>query len=95
MPLRKEWPCWEIMKCKAEDVAKCPAFHTEKACWEAMREIDVCSYNICKDCLVYVTKQKDSILSQEEILSIMCQKGVDILGKSSCKLYQSYRDSVE
>ena len=95
MPLRKDWPCWEIMKCKPENMAKCTAFHSDKPCWEAMREMDVCSYNICKDCLVYVTKQKDSILSQEEILSIMCQKGVDVLGNERCKMYQSYTKAAE
>jgi len=80
MSLRSNWPCWEIMKCAPEQVAKCPAFHTDKPCWEIMREVDVCSFNICSDCLVYISKQKDSILSREEILSIMCQKGVDVVG---------------
>lgn len=74
------------MKCKPEDIAKCPVAHSDKPCWEMMREIDVCSFNICKDCLVFVTKQKDSVLSREEILSIMCQRGVDVTG-TKCPLY--------
>ncbi len=80
MSLRTDWPCWEIMKCKPEQAVQCPAFHSERPCWEVMREIDVCSFNVCKDCIVYVSKQKDSIFSREEILSIMCQKGVDVVG---------------
>lgn len=82
MSLRSEWPCWEIMGCKPEAAAKCPAYQSEKPCWEVMREIDVCSFNICKDCLVYIAKQKNSIFSKEEILSIMCQKGIDVTGHS-------------
>jgi len=43
-----------------------------------MREIDALSFNICRDCIVYVVKQKDSIFSQEEIATIMRRKGVDM-----------------
>lgn len=80
MSLRSDWPCWEIIKCQPEEAAKCPAYHAEEACWEVMRNINSCSFNICKDCLVYLTKQKNSIFSKEEILSIMCQKGIDVTG---------------
>ncbi|NIA05090.1 MAG: hypothetical protein GXP57_02205 [Deltaproteobacteria bacterium] len=45
-----------------------------------MGEIDSFSFNICRDCIVYVVKQKNSIFSKEEILSIMSQKGVDVTG---------------
>jgi len=69
------------MGCTPEAAAKCPAYQSEKACWEVMRGIDPNSFNICKDCLVYVVKQKNSVFSQEEILSIMCQKGIDVVGK--------------
>ena len=77
MSLRTKWPCWEIMDCNPE-VSQCPAYKAEKSCWDVMREIDVYSFNICKDCLVYISNQKDSIFSKEEILSIMCQKGIDV-----------------
>ena len=43
-----------------------------------MREIDALSFNICRDCFVYVVKKEDSIFSDEEIESIMRQKGVDV-----------------
>ncbi|HBI14241.1 MAG TPA: hypothetical protein DDY20_01765 [Desulfobulbaceae bacterium] len=80
MSLRKFWPCWEIMKCNPEDAAQCPAFKSKKPCWEVMRKFDNYSFNICRDCIVYVVKQKDSIFSLEETLSIMNQKGVDVAG---------------
>ena len=78
MSLRMDWPCWEIMKCSTEQATHCPAFQTDRPCWEVMREIDALSFNICRDCIVYVVKQKDSIFSQEEIATIMRRKGVDI-----------------
>ncbi len=80
MPLRSDWPCWEIMKCNPDEAAQCPAYHSNRPCWEVMRDLDFRSFNICKDCFVYVSKQKNSIFSKEEILSIMCQKGIDVTG---------------
>ena len=80
MSLRSDWPCWEIMQCNAGNVAQCPAYKADEPCWEVMRKIDSCSFNICRDCIVYVIKQKDSIFSKEEILSIMHQRGVDVTG---------------
>ena len=86
MSLRSGWPCWEIMKC--HESQKCPAKdNTSKLCWEIIEEVDTYSFNICKDCLVYVSKQKDSQFSKEELLSIMAQKGVNVLhGKKKCPL---------
>lgn len=78
MTLRMDWPCWEIMNCSPEQAMHCPAFQKDRPCWEVMREIDALSFNICRDCIVYVVKQKNSIFSQEEIADIMRQKGVDV-----------------
>lgn len=94
MSLRSDWPCWEIMKCEPEQAKKCPAYRSSKPCWEAMRELDVCSFNICKDCLVFVTKQQDSIFSKEEILSIMCQKGIDVTGHPRCPGFRAAGDAL-
>ncbi len=86
MSLRSEWPCWEIMKCNASQ--KCPAKEdSSKLCWELIEEVDKYSFNICRDCLVYVAKQKDSQFTKEEILSIMAQKGVDVLQGNNCLLH--------
>lgn len=73
---KTQWPCWEIMKCSSGTEAKCPAAHADRFCWEVMSDNDPDAANICRDCFVHVVNQKNSILSQEEILSIMCQKGI-------------------
>ncbi len=83
MSLRSEWPCWEIMKC--DEDKKCPAKeNSTKMCWEIVRENSSCSFNICADCLVYICRQKDCQFTREEILSIMAQKGIDVLGNNTC-----------
>ncbi len=87
MSLRSEWPCWEIMNCDPEK-SECPAYGAEQPCWELMREIDLYSFDICKDCLVFISKQKDSIFSKEELLSIMCQKGIDVTGHHQCPQFK-------
>ena len=76
----KDWPCWEIMQCNPENAKQCPAYQSPNPCWDVMRKIDAYSFNICRDCIVYVIKQKDSIFSKEEIQDIMHQKGVETEG---------------
>lgn len=78
MSLRSDWPCWEIMKCNPENASQCPAYKADEPCWDVMRKLDAYAFNICRDCIVYVIKQKNSIFSREEILSIMHQKGVKV-----------------
>ena len=83
MSLRSEWPCWEIMKCDKNK--KCPAKEqSAKLCWEIIQEVDAHSFHICTECLVYVSRQKDGKFSREEILSIMAQKGIDVLDRTTC-----------
>jgi len=72
------------MKCEPEQAEKCPAYRASQPCWEVMNELNAFSFNICKECLVYITKQQDSIFSKEEILSILCQKGIDVTGRAAC-----------
>lgn len=58
-------------------------------CWEIIQETDAHSFHICMDCLVYVSRQKDCRFTREEILSIMVQKGVDVLGRQcTCPQFQ-------
>ena len=80
MSLDSEWPCWEIMKCNPENARQCPAYNSSSSCWDVMRKIDSYSFNICQDCIVYVIKQKDSMLSKKEIIDIMQHKGVQVQG---------------
>lgn len=93
MSLRSEWPCWEIMKC--DENKKCPAKEQpDKMCWELIQERNMYSFNICTDCLVYVSRQKDCKFTREEILSIMAQKGIDVLGQDKCMCTQ-FEDNEE
>lgn len=64
------------MKCNPDNAKQCPAYHSSSPCWEVMRKIDAYSFNICRDCIVYVIKQKSSMFSKEEISDIMNQKGI-------------------
>jgi hypothetical protein len=89
MPLKTDWPCWEIMKCSPENSSQCPAYRSSKPCWEIMREIDAYSSHICSDCIVYLIKQKSPIFSREEILKIMHCKGVNIESSQCPHLQQA------
>ncbi len=79
-----EWLCWKITKCF--NTENCPARERENIpCWELARELD--DYrtvlNVCEDCLVYLSRHKNSVLSEAEIQDIMEKKGVCIL-KERC-----------
>lgn len=56
-----------------------------KNCWEIVREVDASSYNVCSDCLVYVAKHKNSVLSQREIDDIVTSRGADSLNGTNCQ----------
>lgn len=86
MSLQADWPCWEIMKCNPDNAAQCPAFKADKPCWEVMEGFDAYSFNICRDCIVYLIKQKSSVFSREEIQSIMRRKGLAV-GEVRCPQY--------
>lgn len=76
------------MKCNPENARQCPAYNSSSHCWEVMQQIDAYSFNICRDCIVYVIKQENSIFSNEEILRIMHRKGVDVQGMR-CPQYKA------
>jgi hypothetical protein len=70
-----DWSCWEIMNCDAEK--ECPAkSRPETPCWEIASEINDyrTAMGICKDCVVHMLKAEDSILSEQEMQSIMNHK---------------------
>ena len=70
-------PCWIIMNC-AED-KECPAkLNPHKNCWELFRDVDVSAFNICQDCLVFISRQENSVVSNQEMEQIMIGKGIDI-----------------
>ncbi|MBU0682643.1 MAG: hypothetical protein KKD73_14600 [Proteobacteria bacterium] len=74
---QEHWHCWTITGCQKKDI--CPAGQKlEKECWEIVQEMEDfrSSMHVCEDCLVYISKAKSSILSEEEIVEIMKKKGV-------------------
>ncbi|MBW2465932.1 MAG: hypothetical protein JRF02_01400 [Deltaproteobacteria bacterium] len=79
---KSEWPCWEIMKCEGSE--NCPARQRpDENCWDIAAEIDDYrrAFNICKDCIVYLLKADNSVLSKQEMQIILEQK-------STCTLAQ-------
>lgn len=78
MTLISQWRCWQIMQCDPD--ARCSAKeHPAEECWNVIGSNDPCSFNICRDCLVYVVKKKDAVLSEEEIRSILAHKGIELV----------------
>ena len=76
----QQWQCWKIIGCKKKD--QCPAGQQEdKGCWEIVRKMDDyrTAMKICEDCLVYLSKEKNSVLTSEEIAIILQKKGVCVL----------------
>jgi hypothetical protein len=70
-----DWPCWEIMKC--EGTEDCPARRRpDLNCWEIANEMDDYrkAFNICKDCIVYMLKAENTVLTKQEVHNIMIQK---------------------
>ncbi len=47
-------PCWDIIKCSAQDRRNCPAFHAHQGgCWTYRHTNDVCASRDCRVCPVY------------------------------------------
>ena len=70
-----DWPCWEIMKCVGTE--DCPARkRPDLNCWEIANEMDDYrkAFNICKDCIVYMLKAENTVLSKQDVRNIMNQK---------------------
>lgn len=72
-----ELPCWVIMKCG--DDHKCPAKESpHRDCWDIFSEVDKKAFNICQDCIVYLSRQEVSVLSRQEMEMIMQNKGINV-----------------
>ena len=75
MAAKSDLPCWEIMKCVGTE--DCPARrHPDRNCWEIASEVDDYrkAFNICKDCIVYMLKAENSVLTKQEMQAIMQHK---------------------
>ncbi len=85
MSIQSEMPCWEIMQCNKKQ--RCFFAGDEKTeCWELVKENDAYSFHICADCLVYLAKHPDSILTEKEFCFILEQRKKTIQKESKQKL---------
>lgn len=82
---QSELPCWEIIQCNRERNCLL-ANDSERECWEVVRDDEACSFHICVDCLVYLVKQKDSLISEEDFFSILKQRKVEGIQEYKCIL---------
>jgi len=75
MGSRSNLYCWEIMQCK-NPVGCLARMNPEKQCWEIASESEDyrMANNICRDCIVYVLKADNSVLSKKEIQKVMKKK---------------------
>jgi len=91
MSKQSELPCWEIIQCNRKH--KCLlAADEEKPCWEVVKEDRACSFHVCVDCLVYLAQQKNnSILSDEELYSILSQRKARGVRNYECNLAYALR----
>ena len=85
----KEMRCWEIMNCtETED---CPArLFADIPCWEVARVLGTnrAALDVCTDCIVYIIKAKEPILTEEELDAIVAYRDVmRFVGK--CPVYES------
>jgi hypothetical protein len=79
-------PCWVIMNC-AED-KQCPAKqYSNENCWDIFSEMDSSCSHVCEDCIVYLTRQEDAVLTTKELERIMLKKGITI--SATCPISES------
>jgi hypothetical protein len=60
----------------------CPALQApEKSCWQVASELDDyrSAFKICQDCIVFMLKNNESSLSEQEVHTIMERKVACVL----------------
>jgi len=80
-----KYKCWEIMNCENYD---CPVrCEPQIPCWEIVKKAEAyhAVSNTCKDCAVYLLKEKSSALSSKEVQSIITNT---VLTQNSRKNHQ-------
>lgn len=64
--------CWEIMRCSSSE--NCPArLFPDVPCWEIAKIIGAsqATLDVCQDCLVYIIKANEPILTNDELDEII------------------------
>lgn len=77
MSLTKNMHCWEIMHCLG--AGDCPArTYPDIPCWEiaALLGADMTALNICEECIVYLVKSYDPILTAQELEEILKMRNI-------------------
>jgi hypothetical protein len=57
-----------------------------KFCWQIIKGVDASLFNICSDCLIYLTGQSDTFLSKQMQLNIKMHREEDLLNNKTCQL---------
>ncbi|MBA3013551.1 MAG: PilZ domain-containing protein [Proteobacteria bacterium] len=84
MVLVSEQPCWELMQCSGKD---CVARnYPEKPCWEHAEALNYTAsvHGVCRDCIVYVAKQKPAVFSEQELAAIFSHQKVYGVNHPKC-----------
>ena len=90
MSIQSELPCGEITLCNGKQ--KCLlAGEEKKVCWELVKDEVSCPFHICVDCLVYLSKQENSLFSEEEYCSILEQRKKKGIRQYECTLTRMFR----
>lgn len=88
---QSEVQCWEIIQCnKKQD-----CFLREDAdmpCWEAVAGDNACSFHICVDCLVYLAKHENSLLSHKQLCLIMAKRKEKGIRPTECHFISSAKN---
>jgi len=67
-----EMRCWEIMQCSGSE--NCPSrLFPDVPCWEIAKIIGTSNYmlDVCLDCIVYIVKANEPILTESELEEIV------------------------
>jgi len=86
MTAGNEWHCWQITHCGCGE--KCSTRQLERdarPCWEVAQELDDyrSALNVCKDCIVFISKHNRTALTEQEVHDIL-QRKVDCVLTTNC-----------
>lgn len=94
MLLRVKLPCWEVLQNAGAN--ECPANEIcDKFCWQIIHEIDTSLFDICSDCLVYLSRQNDTYLSKQMKLDIKMHREEDFLNSRTCQMFETVMNKLQ
>ena len=94
MLLRVKLPCWEVLP--DSEANTCPANTVcDKFCWQIIQEIDPLLFDICCDCLVYLSDRQETFLSRQMELDIKMHREEDGLNSKTCRLFETVMKNLQ